>query len=135
MGQVNGVDYDQRTQILSLEGVYRIDQRWEVAAKAARREGEVRYGRGSGPWFDSATNFAAGQLRYDLYYQWHGLLEYRLLDVRDGGSRQGWLAGVDRDIGRNFRVGVGYNFTDFSDDLTRFDYTHRGWYLNLVGRY
>lgn len=39
------------------------------------------------------------------------------------------------DVGRNFRVGVGYNFTDFSDDLTKFDYTHRGWYLNLVGRY
>lgn len=135
MGQVNGVDYDQRTQVLSLEGVYRIDQHWEVAAKAARREGEVRYGRGTGPWFDSATNFASGQLRYDLYYQWHGLLEYRLLDVRDGGRRQGWLAGVDRDIGRNFRVGVGYNFTDFSDDLTKFDYSHRGWYLNLVGRY
>jgi len=115
--------------------VYRIDQRWEVAAKLARREGEVRYGRGTGPWFDSATNFGAAQLRYDLYYQWHGLLEYRLLDVRDGGRRQGWLAGVDRDVGRNFRVGVGYNFTDFSDDLTKFDYTHRGWYLNLVGRY
>jgi hypothetical protein len=39
------------------------------------------------------------------------------------------------DVRRNFRVGVGYNFTDFCDDLTKFDYTHRGWYLNLVGRY
>lgn len=135
LGQVNGVDYDQRTQVLSLEGVYRIDQRWEVAGKLARREGEVRYGRGTGAWFDSTTNFAAAQLRYDLYYQWHGLLEYRLLDVRDGGRRQGWLVGVDRDVGRNFRMGVGYNFTDFSDDLTRFDYDHRGWYLTMSGRY
>ncbi|WP_140725008.1 TonB-dependent receptor [Pseudomonas sp. Hp2] len=135
MGQVNGVDYDQRTQVLSLEGVYRIDQRWEVAGKLARREGEMRYGRGQGQWFDSATNFAAAQLRYELVYQWHGLAEYRLLDVRDGGTRQGWLVGVDRDVTRNLRVGVGYNFTDFSDDLTDFDYDQRGWYLNLVGRY
>ena len=27
------------------------------------------------------------------------------------------------------------NFTDFSDDLTNFDYDHRGWFLNLVGTY
>jgi hypothetical protein len=57
----------------------------EVAAKAARprRRGAlwarhravVRLGH----------QLRSGQLRYDLYYQWHGLLEYRLLDVRDGG--------------------------------------------------
>lgn len=32
-------------------------------------------------------------------------------------------------------VGVGYNFTEFSDDLTDFDYDHKGWFLNLVGTY
>mgnify|MGYP006200657497 CR=1 FL=1 len=49
--------------------------------------------------------------------------------------RPGWLAGVDRDLGKNFRIGAGYNFTDFSDDLTDFDYDHKGWFLNLVGSY
>ena len=33
------------------------------------------------------------------------------------------------------RNGVGYNFTDFSDDLTDFDYDHKGWFLNMVGTY
>jgi hypothetical protein len=28
-----------------------------------------------------------------------------------------------------------FNFTEFSDDLTDFDYDHRGWFLNLVGWY
>jgi hypothetical protein len=133
--QSNGVDYDQRSQILSLEGVYKPDARWEFAAKLARREGEARYGRGTGKWFDSATTFAALQTRYDLLQQWHALAEYRWLEVKDGGTRQGWLVGVDRDITRNFRIGVGYNFTDFSDDLTKFDYKHRGWFVNLVGTY
>ncbi|GHD74346.1 hypothetical protein GCM10007164_24770 [Luteimonas padinae] len=135
LGQVGGADYDQKTQIVSLEGVYRLGHRWEAAAKLARREGEVRYGRGTGDWFDSATTFAAGQLRYELTHKWHGLAEYRWLDVKDGGTRQGWMMGVDRDIGRNFRIGAGYNFTDFSDDLTDFDYDHRGWYINFVGSY
>lgn len=135
LGQVGGADYDQKSQVLSLEGVYRIDDRWEVAGKLARREGEARYGRGTGAWFDSATTFAASQVRYELLQKWHAMAEYRWLDVDNGGTRQGWMAGVDRDIGRNFRVGVGYNFTDFSDDLTDLDYDHRGFYINFVGSY
>lgn len=135
LGQVGGADYDQKSQILSFEGVYKLDQRWEFAGKLARREGEVRLGRGTGVWLDSATTFGAAQVRYDLRTKWHALAEYRWLDVDDGGTRQGFLVGVDRDLGRNFRIGVGYNFTEFSDDLTDFDYDHKGWFLNLVGTY
>ncbi|ALN79111.1 hypothetical protein LA76x_0950 [Lysobacter antibioticus] len=127
--------YDQRSQILSLEGIYNPNHHWEFAGKLARREGEVRYGRLEGQWADSATTFAAVQTRYEFAETWHALAEYRWLGVKDGGDRQGFLIGVDRDIGRNFRVGVGYNFTEFSDDLTNFDYDHKGWFLNLVGTY
>ena len=43
---------------------------------------------------------------------------------------------LDRDLSKNLRVGVGYNFTDFKGDLTRVDdYRNRGWFLNLVGYY
>ncbi|GMN76421.1 hypothetical protein GmRootV512_06280 [Variovorax sp. V512] len=55
--------------------------------------------------------------------------------MKDGGTRKGWMAGVDRDIGKNLRVGIGYNFTNFSDDLTKFDYKYKGFFLNLVGTY
>ena len=57
------------------------------------------------------------------------------MDVDDGGTRAGWLLGVDRDITRHLRLGAGYNFTEFSDDLTDFDYDHRGWFINFVGTY
>ncbi|MBP6799449.1 MAG: hypothetical protein KA124_15260, partial [Luteimonas sp.] len=134
-GQMGGYQVDQKSQVLSFEGVYRHDQRWEFAGKLARREGEVRHERGRGEWFDSGTTFAAAQARYELVYRWHAMAEYRWLDVDDGGTRQGWMAGVDRDIGRNFRIGAGYNFTDFSDDLTDFDYDHKGWFINFVGSY
>ena len=88
-----------------------------------------------GAWADSAATFLAGQVRYGLTTDWNAMAEYRWLGVTDGGDRAGFLLGVDRDIGANFRIGVGYNFTDFSDDLTDFDYDHRGWFLNVVGRY
>ncbi|MFN3581019.1 MAG: hypothetical protein ACK4VV_11165, partial [Pseudomonas sp.] len=127
--------FDQRSHVLALEGTYRLDQRWEFAGKLAERYGEARAGRASGEWFDSRARFMAGQARYNLVGKWSALGEYRWLDVRDGGTRQGWLAGVDRDISEHLRLGVGYNFTDFSDDLTRHDYRYQGWYLNLVGFY
>jgi hypothetical protein len=135
LGQFGGAEVDQKSQVIAMEGVYRIDRQWELAAKVARREGEVRMGRGSGPWFDSATNFAAGQIRYEVLAKWHALAEYRILDVKDGGTRHGALLGIDRDISKNLRLGVGYNFTNFSDDLTDFDYRQRGFFVNLVGTY
>jgi len=95
----------------------------------------MRYGRGTGPWFDSGTDFAAAQVRYGLRSHWHALVEYRWQQVDHGGAQRGFLAGVDRDIGPHLRLGAGYNFTDFSDDLTEFGRGHRGWFLDISGRY
>ncbi len=127
--------YDQRSQVLSLEGVYTPNTHWEFAGKLMRREGEVRFGRLAGQWADSGATFAAGQARYPFADKWHALGEYRWLGVKDGGDRRGVLLGIDRDLGKNLRIGTGYNFTEFSDDLTNFDYDHKGWFLNLVGWY
>ena len=134
-GQLGGAQVDQKSHVLSAEGIYKHDQRWEYVLKLARREGQVRLDRGQGPWLDSATTFIAGQVRYDIWNAWHGLAEYRILDVDRGGRRDGALVAVERDIGPNLRVGAGYNFTDFSDDLTDFDYNQRGWFLSLTGIY
>lgn len=131
----NVATYDQRSQVLSVEGVFMPNPQWEFAGKLMRREGEVRFGRLAGQWADSGATFLAGQARYAFADKWHSLAEYRWLGVEDGGDRQGFLLGVDRDLGKNMRVGVGYNFTEFSDDLTDFDYDHKGWFLNLVGWY
>ena len=36
-------------------------------------------------------------------------------------------------LNQHFKVGVGYNFTDFSDDLTDLSFDHRGVFLNMTG--
>jgi hypothetical protein len=46
--------------------------------------------------------------------------------------RRGALAAVYRYVGENMKVGVGYNFTDFSDDLTDMRYDHKGVFVNFV---
>jgi hypothetical protein len=113
---------------------HRASQRRQHAVRT-RRQGEVRYGRLDGRWADSVAVFMAGQVRYRFAEQWHALAEYRRLDVGDGGDRQGLLLGIDRDIGQKLRIGAGYDFTAFSDDLTDLDYDQQGWFINITGSY
>ena len=47
--------------------------------------------------------------------------------------RTGALLGVYRHLGEHFKVGVGYNFTDYSDDLTDLSFRNDGWFLNIIG--
>ena len=62
------------------------------------------------------------------------MLEVRALELPDLDERRsGALVAVYRYVGRNFKVGVGYNFTDFSEDLTDLSYDHQGVFLNMIG--
>lgn len=136
LGQDTLADYDQRSHIVSLEGIYRLNMQWEMAGKLAHRMGEARQARAIGPWFDTTADFAAIQTRYNLLAKWDALAEYRWLSVDENDSdRAGWLVGVDRHLGDNFRLGIGYNFTSFSDNLTVLDYDQKGWFLNVTGTY
>ena len=48
---------------------------------------------------------------------WESLAEIGMLELRDiSQCRQGALASIYRYIGPKMKVGVGYNFTAFSDD-------------------
>ena len=42
---------------------------------------------------------------------------------------------IEPQLGENFRVGVGYNFTAFSDDLRLLDYDNKGVFLNVTGAF
>jgi hypothetical protein len=47
--------------------------------------------------------------------------------------RTGALVSISRYLGDHFKVGIGYNFTDFSEDLTDLSYDHHGFFLNFTG--
>ena len=58
----------------------------------------------------------------------------RTLDLPDvDQTRSGALVAVYRYLGEHFKVGAGYNFTDFSDDLTDLSYDNQGFFINLIG--
>jgi uncharacterized repeat protein (TIGR01451 family) len=126
----------ERTQTMSLEGMYPLGHRFELGGKFARKQGEIGSDRGAGTWYETTANFAAARARYHLAREWDGLVEYRWLKVDEtDDSRQGALAGIYRAIGENLRIGVGYNFTDFSDDLGDLSYESHGWFIDVVGSY
>ncbi len=47
--------------------------------------------------------------------------------------RSGALATISRYLGDHLKIGLGYNFTDFSEDLTDLSFDHHGVFLNLTG--
>ena len=59
-----------------------------------------------------------------------------MLDVDAANdSKAGVLAAIYRHVGDNAKVGIGYNFTDFSDDLTDLSYDDDGVFLNIIAKF
>jgi hypothetical protein len=64
------------------------------------------------------------------------MVELRRLDLPDAqDSRSGVLLGIYRQLGNHIKVGGGYNFSDFSDDLTQLDYKYQGLFINVIGKF
>jgi hypothetical protein len=73
---------------------------------------------------------------WQFVHKWHALVEGRLLDLPDAQDRlSGALLGLYRQLGNNIKLGVGYNFSKFSDDLTQLDYKHQGVFINVIGKF
>ncbi len=127
---------DQDVHILSTEALYRVNARWELGGKVALKEGRLRAGRDMGPWEDYGVGLGVLRARYHLTHRWDGLIEYRYLHDRFGEStRHGSLIGLYRHIGEHMKLGIGYNFTDFNDDLKDAEYDNHGWFVDLIGKW
>jgi flagellar motor protein MotB len=129
-------DYIQRSHIGSVDVMYDLTHRWTVGGKYAYRLGQVAQDRNTREFFDSRANLYVVRADWHLVYRWDALVEVRRLDLPDADdSRSGVLVGMYRHVGNHIKAGVGYNFSDFSDDLTQLDYRHQGLFANLVAKY
>ena len=127
---------DEKSLIASLETVYQLNQRWEVGGKLAHKAGEIRSDRDTGSWSKNDATLAAARVRYHLTHNWDAMAEYHWMNSDESqDSQHGAMVSVDRHIGKNLKIGIGYNFTDFTDDLSDTDGTAKGWFINLVGKY
>jgi hypothetical protein len=127
-------DFIQKSHILSLDVIYDLTQRWTIGGKYAYRLGQISEDRVTQEFFDSRAHLYVLRVDWHFVHKWDALVEGRVLDLPDAkDKRSGALAAIYRQIGNNIKVGAGYNFTDFSDNLTDLSYTSRGIFINAIG--
>lgn len=128
--------YEQRSHVLSVDGIYDLWPKLSLGGKLGYRFGELRDTSLAGAdWFSSRAWLGILRLDWHVVHEWDAIGELRYLDANEAGdARSGALVGVYRHINEHVKIGVGYNFTDFSDDLTSLDYRSHGWFVNLIGK-
>jgi len=147
---------DEWSHILASEGLYELTRRLRLGGKLAYRKGESRLSKGEGHWFDLETALAVARFEYQIVIpedkQWQFffpdelelIAEYRWMkDFAGDGRQQGALFGIYKQVdGRRFnlgpvlapslRVGVGYNFSGFDDDMRSSTFKSHGWFVDMM---
>jgi hypothetical protein len=127
-------EYIQKSHVGALDLTYDLTGDWSIGGKYAYRLGQISLDRDDRQFFDNAAMLYVLRTDWRFRDNWELLVEGRLLDMSDlEEQRSGALFTLSRYVGEHFKVGVGYNFTDFSDDLTDLSYDHQGLFLNLTG--
>ena len=119
--------------VISLDVNYDLTSWLTIGGKYAWRNGSVSLTRASHIFIDSAADLYV--LSSDVHFgpDWDGLLEGRILETSlSHDSRKGFLAAVYRHLGQGLKLGVGYNFTNYSTDLTDQSYSTRGIFVNML---
>ena len=115
--------------------MYDLTSRWTLGGKYAYRHGQVAQDRENPQFFDSRAHLYVLRADWHFIHRWDALFEVRRLELPDAQDcRDGALVGLYRHLGSHIKVGVGYNFSDFSDDLTQLDYQYQGLFINIIGK-
>ena len=128
--------YAQLSRVFDIDATY---QAWKWASlgmKYAIRTGELKPTLTEGDWFASQAQLWI--LRGDLLLprKWDAMIELRRLSIREtDDARTGFLLGGYRHVGDHVKIGAGYNFTNYSDDLTDLSYRSHGFFVNMIGKY
>jgi flagellar motor protein MotB len=127
-------EFLQKSHIAALDLTYDLTANWSIGSKYAYRLGQESLDRVHPNFFDNPAQLAVLRLDWRFLRQWDCLAEVRTLGLPNASQRRrGVLTAIYHHIGKNLKAGVGYNFTDFSDDLTDLKYNHEGIFLNLIG--
>ena len=126
----------QRSQIFNIDGTYDLTKRLSIGAKYGYRRGEVALDRNTDNFIESDAQLGIVRLDYHVIKKWDLLAEGRILssDLAED-ERLGALVGVYRHVGEHAKIGAGYNFASFSDDLRNFEEDNDGFFINVLGKF
>lgn len=136
MSTGGALDYTQKSHVFNIDTTYDLLPWLSVGIKYGMRLGELRMSKTEGDWFSSRADLWVLRADLHLVKEWDALVEGRRLRAQDAGdARSGFLVGVYRHVTEHVKMGVGYNFTNFSDDLTDMSYRSRGWFMNALATF
>ena len=140
VGQITGSGQTespkQVSTIFSADFNFDLSEKLTLGTRYGYRGGRVSLARNSDEFVSSDAHLAVVRADYNVLREWDVLVEGRALWVTQADDlRLGALAGVYRHIGDHVKVGAGYSWSDFSDDLTDQSYSSHGPFLNILGRF
>lgn len=131
-----GIETDETAHIWAVDLAYDLHRYFGIVEKLALKRGS---------FVSAVTNDAVitsflmvHRLNFHMTRKWDLALEYRALwEASDANSfRQGALLEIDREFYDYVRLGLGYNFTDFEDDLRRTNnYDSHGPFVRMTGKF
>ncbi|MSQ20669.1 MAG: hypothetical protein EXR39_14185 [Betaproteobacteria bacterium] len=125
----------QKSHIFSIDAIYDVSKNWSIGGKYARKTGQVSQDRVNPTFFDSTANLYIARIDWHVIHKWDLTLEGRLLSLPEAQDKRGGaLVVLYRHMSDHIKLGAGWNFTNFSDDLTNLSYTHQGFFINLIGK-
>ncbi|ADQ14002.1 hypothetical protein [Halanaerobium hydrogeniformans] len=123
----------ERSQIFALDFIFEISPKWQLTEKIAYKNGEVKLNSLSDEWTSSETYLWVNRLNYQLREDIELFGEYRILENKLAQDRKsGFLLGGYKRFENDLKLGIGYNFTDFNDDLSDLSYESEGWFVNII---
>ncbi|HEU4403314.1 MAG TPA: OmpA family protein, partial [Candidatus Polarisedimenticolia bacterium] len=123
-------------QVFSFQTVVDLHRRVSLTEKFAVRDRAVDQALLAD--LKSRMKLWINRFNYHLSDTWDAALEYRTLTQELVGDNQndGFLFEVNRQFLGHLRLGVGYNFTDFTDnEFSANDYSAKGFFFRIQGKY
>jgi hypothetical protein len=127
-------EFIQKSHVVALDVNYDVKRWFSIGGKYAHRLGQISVDREITDFFDNNADLYVIRSDFRFLRNWEILLEGRILDMPDIDERRsGALTTISRYLGDHLKIGLGYNFTDFSSNLTDLSFDHHGVFLNLTG--
>ena len=125
----------QKSHIFSFDANYDIDTQWTLGGKIGHRRGQVE-ARGSGVFVDNTATLGVARVTYHFTHRWDGLIEGRMLRMHESNvTQKGAVASIHRHVGRNAKIGVGYQWGKVSDDMRRIEGKSAGPFINVLMKF
>ncbi len=125
----------QVSNIFSVNAAYDLSPRLTLGGKLGWRQSRVAP-RGTTAFTDNTATLAALRLDWHVTHKWDITGEGRVLFTDETDTTEtGAMLAVYRHLNANVKLGLGVEWGNVSDDLADINYTNRGVFLNIVGKF